>query len=73
MEPAIPVCSKCGADALRLTWTVFSNGTRHIRGDCAACGKFSQYVPQSPLAVHRADINGPYRDPRESQGSLFDD
>ena len=30
----------------KTTWQTFSNGTRHVRMDCAACGRLQRYLPQ---------------------------
>lgn len=74
MQLELPCCHKCGARALVATWVTFSNQTRHIRGDCAACRQFSHFLPQNLASIRAADKNGDYVNPRaESQGGLFDD
>ncbi len=74
MSPDLPCCHKCGARSLVATWTKFTNGTVHIRGDCTGCGKFSHYLPQTPAAVRAADVNGEFKGHRTpTEGGLFDE
>lgn len=34
----------CGCDVFKLVDQTFSNGTKHVRAQCASCEKFIQYV-----------------------------
>ncbi len=40
---------------MRVEWQEFANKTRHIRGTCTHCGKFSHYLTQTPQAIEAAD------------------
>jgi hypothetical protein len=48
--PPVPdfACRKCGGVAFTTRWQTFSDGTRHVRMECAACGAFARYLPQRP-------------------------
>ena len=43
-----PACRHCGSADRRYTWQELANGTRHIRADCARCGRYVCYAPQTP-------------------------
>jgi hypothetical protein len=61
-----PRCPCCGGP-LRCRWQPCTNGTRHLRATCPACGH-RRFLPQHNLAaVELADAAGP----GESYGSLF--
>jgi hypothetical protein len=60
-------CKTCGALPLLLAWQYFRNGTRHIRGDCPACRRFSHYVTQTPAATRGADARPPSNQPPADQ------
>lgn len=47
-------CPRCGATRFRFGWQVFSNGTRHIRVECADCGAYVCYASQTPENLRRA-------------------
>src|SRR6185312_6957850 len=58
------VCRRCGGARFRTSWQTFSDGTRHVRADCAACGAFVRYLkqPGAPEPRHepqRADASRP--------------
>ena len=40
-------CKYCNSENLNFTWQEFSNGSTHIRVDCADCGKFVKYAPKT--------------------------
>lgn len=43
------VCRSCGVDdEPELAWQTFANGTLHLRASCRSCGRYIQYVPQTP-------------------------
>ena len=42
------VCKRCDSTRFRYAWQVFTNGTKHIRVECAACGGYVCYAPQTP-------------------------
>jgi hypothetical protein len=44
--PAGVVCPKCGGSTFRTSWQTHSNGTRHVRCDCASCGAFVRWLKQ---------------------------
>jgi ssDNA-binding Zn-finger/Zn-ribbon topoisomerase 1 len=70
-------CPACGKTGLRLRWQTFAGGRRHVRADCAHCGKNRGFAPQTPANVAAADACAPYADPaavrKAQQGSLFGD
>jgi hypothetical protein len=39
-------CAGCGATKFKTTWQTFKNGTKHVRMECAICGRFQRYLPQ---------------------------
>jgi hypothetical protein len=39
-------CPKCQATEFTTTWQTFSNGTRHVRADCAHSGAYVRYLPR---------------------------
>jgi hypothetical protein len=39
-------CRHCGAAEFTTAWQTFSDGTKHIRMDCARCGAFARWVSQ---------------------------
>src|SRR5215469_17656905 len=46
-EPkVVPVCQKCGMEALDIHWQTDRNGNRRIRADCMGCGRFLTWLPQ---------------------------
>ena len=47
-------CARCGGSRSRFGWQVFSNGTKHIRVECAECGAYVCYAPQTPEHLRRA-------------------
>lgn len=61
-------CMRCGDTPLTLSWKVFDDGTRHIRGECSKCDRFVAWMPQTEENVRRADE---YRGPAPQRG-LFD-
>lgn len=64
-------CKACAWVPLRLSWQTFSNGTRHLRGECSVCGGFVCYVKQTLDAVAEAEgLNGRDEEP-EDASSLF--
>jgi hypothetical protein len=42
------LCRKCGAAEFRTHWQTHSNGSQHVRADCARCGHFVRWLKQSP-------------------------
>jgi hypothetical protein len=40
------VCRTCGGQRFQTCWHTFRDGSRHIRVDCASCGRFQRYAPQ---------------------------
>lgn len=46
-------CPKCGGDEYTLVPQTFQNGMIHIRKECSQCGKFIQYVQQTPENVDK--------------------
>ena len=49
MGPLFPLlCRNCGYGYARLSWQVMLNGAGHARADCAGCGQYVKYVPQTP-------------------------
>jgi uncharacterized Zn finger protein len=47
-------CRRCSGTRLHFGWQVFRNGTRHIRVECAECGAYVCYAPQTPENLRRA-------------------
>jgi hypothetical protein len=37
-------CAGCGATEIRTWWQTFANGTKHVRAECARCGRFLRYL-----------------------------
>jgi hypothetical protein len=53
---------------------VFRNGTKHIRVECADCGAYVCYAPQTPENVERAGSppdGGPPAGEDQDQKRLF--
>jgi hypothetical protein len=44
--PDLNLACRCGATTFRTSWQTFRNGTKHVRMDCAACGRFIRYLKQ---------------------------
>lgn len=42
-----PKCKRCGSQRLRWRWQHCRNGAVHLRADCADCGSFVGFAPQS--------------------------
>lgn len=40
-------CPRCGAYLRRLTAARFADGTRHVREDCAECGRHVRWAPRT--------------------------
>jgi hypothetical protein len=40
-------CKRCGATTFRTFTQTFRDGTKHLRVECAGCGTFQRYAPQS--------------------------
>jgi uncharacterized protein (DUF3820 family) len=53
----IPVqCPQCHrAGPLSLSWQVFGNGGRHIRGCCQACNQFVRFIQKTTAAIAECD------------------
>jgi NMD protein affecting ribosome stability and mRNA decay len=49
------VCTKCGGLESRLRWQASSDGQRHLRAECATCGRFFRYVEQTPVRIAAAE------------------
>lgn len=63
-------CPRCDATRFRFGWQVFANGTKHIRVECAACGAYVCYAPQTPENQRRVGPppeGGPHRDAHDHQ------
>jgi hypothetical protein len=45
---AAPRCPDCARQALRIVWQVFSNGTKHLRCECAHCKRFLKHLKPPP-------------------------
>lgn len=43
-------CPRCGYLSAHVLWQTFSNGTKHRRANCAECGTFIVYLPQTTKA-----------------------
>jgi hypothetical protein len=41
-------CPYCEATERVLGWETFTNGTKHIRSECAGCGKWIEWAKQTP-------------------------
>lgn len=41
-------CPYCGGEDATMRWETFSNGTTHIRVECATCGKYLRWAKQTP-------------------------
>ena len=48
-------CLRCGASRFRFGWQAFLNGVKHIRVECADCGAFVCYAPQTSECIRRAE------------------
>jgi hypothetical protein len=46
----------CGSPDQRLSWQTFANQTRHIRCDCRRCGRFLNYVRQTPANLLQVEV-----------------
>jgi hypothetical protein len=69
--PNPAACAGCGGLTFTTTWQTFANGTRHVRMNCAACGRFQRYLPQDrdgrpayrhetrPADAHAAELRPP--------------
>lgn len=45
-------CIHCGATVAKPSrWFVMSNGSTHLREDCAGCGRWRKWVPKTPENV----------------------
>jgi hypothetical protein len=58
------VCPGCGAAEFKTRCQEFRDGTRHVRADCARCGKFVRYLkqpggPDFKLERYRPDPDQP--------------
>ncbi len=53
-----PWCERCQTGRLDLYWQTCSNGTRHLRGHCAACGRLLKFVDQSVANCDEARRQG---------------
>jgi hypothetical protein len=40
------ICARCRGVTFRTSWQTFSNGTKHIRMECAVCKAFVKYLKQ---------------------------
>lgn len=52
-------CPKCGGTEAALSWFTMGNGTRHIREECAACGKWISWAPQTVENIRAAKPERP--------------
>jgi hypothetical protein len=52
--PAGIACSGCNGTTFKTSWQTFANGTRHLRMDCAECGRFVRFTKQTPAALSAA-------------------
>jgi hypothetical protein len=49
LRPDSPVrCPGCARRSLRVAWQTFSNGTNHLRCECAVCGRFIKHLKPPP-------------------------
>ena len=54
-EPAPLKCGRCGTTAPpRLSWTKLSDTRHHLRAECAACGAWLTWLPQTIENVRAA-------------------
>lgn len=50
------VCARCGNNTVRVRWQTCRNGVgRHIRADCARCGRYIKFLSQTPANGAAAD------------------
>lgn len=58
-------CIHCGStDPPTLKWFTMFDGRRHIREDCAKCGRWRRWAPQTPEAIAEAEQQGQF-DPKQ--------
>ena len=48
-------CPCCPGDSIRLQWTTFGDGSRHIRRFCARCKRFLRWELQTPETMTVAE------------------
>lgn len=41
-------CGHCGGRDLVFRWQEIAGGRKHLRADCAACGRYVKFVAQRP-------------------------
>jgi hypothetical protein len=41
--------------ALRFHWQTFAGGKRHVRMECAGCGRFLRYAPKTAFVLAMAE------------------
>ena len=47
-------CPECGCDESVLLWQTIADGRRHIREECALCGRYIRWAPQTAQAMAEA-------------------
>lgn len=40
------ICNHCGSDKMKYSWQQMKNGGKHLRVDCAECGRYVKFAPQ---------------------------
>jgi hypothetical protein len=52
-------CWRCGSLEVRVYWQQAAGGRRAVRVDCARCGRFITFAPQTPANVALAEAARP--------------
>lgn len=47
-------CSVCGSGFVTIGWQQIAGGRYHLRADCAVCGRYVKYLPQTPSLIELA-------------------
>jgi hypothetical protein len=68
-----PRCRKCGPTEYKTRVQVCKNGDRHLRADCASCGRFIRYLPWRQDASEPSPAHGRQPDVREDGHDVRDD
>lgn len=61
-------CPSCGPVEPLLSWSLMSDGRRHIKARCPRCHRFLCWAEQTPANVQAADAT---KLSRPQQGGLF--